>query len=131
MTDVSPPEMARDEIFNVNARRLAHKARRAVVMLGKDPSEVVTVAISVDDPAWTDLAEALMPDEDWQPYRDRGELPLARGTANKAVLEYVASVVPSLAKALSNPAPEGHVYALVMAGGGASAYVVPWNKPLR
>jgi len=48
-----------------------------------DPKTVVIVIINVDSPYGPEIAEALMPGHDWQQYRDRGEIPFAKGLAIK------------------------------------------------
>jgi hypothetical protein len=66
------------ELFRLNERRLAELAQRAVER-GQTPREVMLVCILVDH--WRELLDQLMPSHDWQPIRDRGEQPIARGTA--------------------------------------------------
>lgn len=48
-----------------------------------DPKSVVITLINVDSLYGTEIAEALMPGHDWQQYRDKGEIPFARGLAMK------------------------------------------------
>ena len=129
---MNPVDKFRDEIFNDSAVRLSEKAHRAIAVLGLDPSEVVTVAIHVDDQAWRDVVDALMPDEDWQQYRDRGEMPIARGSVrSEGLLDYISVVAPAVSRVVAKPAPPGHLYALVMAGGGVTIYTVPWTEALK
>jgi hypothetical protein len=68
-----------------------------------------------------------MPGADWQPYRDRGEKPIARGTATGGVAEYIAEVCPTLADAIGAGPPDRHLFAFVMDCGGASIYAVPYD----
>lgn len=117
----------RQVIFDDCAQRLADMAYRAINVLKKDPGDIVTVAIHVDDPAWTDLAEHLMPGTDWQAFRDRGEKPVARGTTTGGVMEYIAKVCPDICEAIMAGPPEGYLFAFVMDGGGASVYTVPYT----
>jgi hypothetical protein len=44
-------------------------------------ADVVIVLLNVDDPNGAELAQTLMPGHNWQQYRDRGEVPFARGLA--------------------------------------------------
>jgi len=118
----------RQEIFDASAQRLTDMAYRAVHELGHKPTEIVTVAIHVDDPDWTDLAETLMPGQDWQQYRDRGEKPIARGTASAGIADYLSSVCPNLATVISEGPPDGHLFAFVMDCGGASVYAVSYDQ---
>lgn len=48
-----------------------------------DPKSVVISLINVDSPYGPEIAEALMPGHDWQQYRDKGEIPFARGLVLK------------------------------------------------
>ncbi|MCL4390499.1 MAG: hypothetical protein M1484_00205 [Patescibacteria group bacterium] len=117
----------RDRFFQPQRERLEHMADRAV-RKGLSREEFVAVAIDVDDPAWTEVVEALMPDvpgSHWQEFRDKGETPVARGTARAEVLiEYLSSVVPDITPALKSELPAGMVRAIVMADGGASVYYI-------
>jgi hypothetical protein len=68
------------------AERVAH-FRQRVVDRNLEPSTVVIVLINVDDPVGGLLAESLMPGHDWGEYRDRGEVPYARGLAARDGIE--------------------------------------------
>lgn len=68
-------------LAEANAERVAHFVGR-VEALRRD--DLVIVVINVDDPNGGLIADALMPGHDWQAYRDRGELPIARGLAARA-----------------------------------------------
>lgn len=67
-------------ILHANAERVSHFKRR-LIQLGRDPKDVVVVLLNVDDVHGGPLAESLMPDHDWQQYRDLGQVPMARGLA--------------------------------------------------
>lgn len=69
--------------LDLNAERVAHFKQR-VIERGMSASEVVTVLINVDDAQGRPLADALMPGFNWQEIRDRGEIPFARGLAERA-----------------------------------------------
>ena len=69
--------------------------------------------------------EVLMPNHDWQRYRDRGETPLANGSVLWSTVEYICRCAPDVNIVLTKAPPDGHVYAFVMAAGGVSVYVVP------
>ena len=58
-----------------------------VKIKGLRPEDVVITIINVDDARGANLAEALMPGHDWQSYRDRGEVPFARGLAGRGGVE--------------------------------------------
>ncbi len=68
-----------DGTLAANAARVAHFKHRVREM--GHVGAVVIVLINVDDGHGSVLADALMPGSDWQQYRDRGEVPFARGLA--------------------------------------------------
>lgn len=68
--------------------RVVHFTRR-IRELGKKPTEVTIVLLNVDDPWGGSLADILMPGHDWQQYRDRGEVPFARGLAGREGLQSI------------------------------------------
>ena len=70
------------ELFRGNIERLEHFKRR-VDELGLSGNDAVITLINVDDPNGSILANVLMPEHDWQRYRDAGEIPVARGLAKK------------------------------------------------
>ena len=74
--------------FELNAERVEHFKRR-VEERGDPPDGVVIVLLNVDDPYGGALAEILMPGHDWQAYRDRGEVPFARGLAGREGIQDV------------------------------------------
>ena len=116
---------SRDKFYQPQRERLEHMAFRAIKK-GLRPDQFVAVAIAVDDPNWTEVVEALMPNATeayWQEFRDRGEEPVARGTANASgLIDYLSQVCPDIAPALVNKLPQGVVRAIVLADGGASVY---------
>jgi len=71
--------------LEANADRVAHFARR-MAERGDSADAVLIVILNVDEPLGEFLASALMPGHDWQAYRDRGEVPFARGLAGRAGL---------------------------------------------
>jgi hypothetical protein len=116
--------VAREALWRLNQERLAELAWRAIHVKKMDPQNLLIVCIDVDDPAWTDLVEALMPGHDWDQYRRRGEAPIARGSVDlESIGGYLASVCPGLADSLNNP-KEGEIMAAVLAAGGGSIYLV-------
>jgi len=68
--------------LKLNADRVAHfMGRIAALSLSWD--DVVIVLLNVDDRHGGQIADILMPDHGrtWQAYRDRGQIPFARGLA--------------------------------------------------
>lgn len=78
--------------FAANADRIKHFAGR-VVELGRSGADTVITLIDVDDPTGNGriFADLLMPGQDWQQYRDRGETPVARGLAAKEAFPDILS----------------------------------------
>lgn len=66
--------------FELNLERVDHFQRR-LVEREMSPDQAVIVLLNVDDVHGGPLADILMPSMDWQPIRDRGEVPFARGLA--------------------------------------------------
>ena len=118
---------ARDQFYQPQRERLEHMAFRAMKK-GLKPEDFVAVAIDVDDPNWKEGVEVLMPNATeayWQEFRDRGETPVARGTAMAgSLIEYLSHACPDIAPALTGELPQGAVRAIVMADGGASVYYI-------
>jgi len=73
-------------LLQENADRIKHFVDR-VAVLGKAPRDVVIVLLNVNDKVGCVLAEALMPGHEWQTFRDRGEIPVARGLAERAGIQ--------------------------------------------
>jgi hypothetical protein len=69
-------------LFDANRERVEYFARRAAER-GMSGADVVIVLLNVDDPYGAAIAELLMPNHNWQSYRDRGEIPVARGLAGR------------------------------------------------
>jgi hypothetical protein len=70
----------------IQLERVVHFTRR-IRELEKNPAEVTIVLLNVDDPLGGTLTDILMPGYDWQPFRDRGEVPFARGLAGREGLQ--------------------------------------------
>ncbi len=68
--------------FEGQINRMEHFKNR-MKELNKSPNDVVIVLINVDDTNGNWMAEALMPGHDWQQFRDKGEIPFARGLVMK------------------------------------------------
>jgi hypothetical protein len=70
--------------LRANLDRVTFFIRRVAELhasIGTPVERMVVVVLNVDDANGGKLAETLMPGHDWQPYRDRGEVPFARGIA--------------------------------------------------
>lgn len=68
--------------LDMNADRVMHFKNR-IEEKGLSSSDAVIVLLNVDDANGAMLADVLMPGFDWQEIRDRGEVPFARGLADR------------------------------------------------
>lgn len=73
-------------ILEAQTDRVEHFRQRALA-LGRTSIDVVITLIQVDDPHGRLLADALMPGQDWNQYRQRGEEPFARGLADRSFVQ--------------------------------------------
>lgn len=107
-----------------NEERMVYFARR-IVERGQTPQEILITCIMVDDPNGGPLAEALMPGYDWQPIRDQGQTPVARGLAvREGIQELLDKAIPEAGRALRDtPA-----YAILVVAYG-QVIVVPQEAP--
>lgn len=126
---MSPGDLGRQRLYDLNETRLAQLAYRAL-RRGVSPDDLFIVCIDVDDESWRDLVEELMPGHDWQEYRDRGETPVARGSVTSGIREYLSEVVPDIKNALNGPLPKDAIRVIVMAEGGAAVHLIqPQEDP--
>jgi len=72
--------------YVLNLDRIVYFANRAAI-LEKTEKETVIVLINVDDKNGNVLANTLMPNYNWQQYRDIGQIPYARGLANRNLVQ--------------------------------------------
>lgn len=108
--------------LEANADRVAHFKQR-MVDRGLTGKEVVIVVVNVDDANGEVLAEALMPGQDWQAIRDRGEVPFARGlAAREGIREFVSLFDGDAERKMQEMAEE--VVAVVVDHGVAEVFVV-------
>lgn len=76
--------------FDLNADRIQY-FKNHITEKELDPKTIVIVIINVDAPYGFEIAEALMPGYDWQQFRDKGEIPFARGIVMKeGIIEMIA-----------------------------------------
>lgn len=85
-------------VLDANAARIAHFKHRAEV-LGRTPNDTVIVVLAVDDKNGGAIADRLMPGHNWQEYRDRGQIPFARGLAGREGIESVLNIIDKEAAA--------------------------------
>ena len=77
--------------FDLNVDRVIHFKQR-LSELGKTAADTVIVVINVDDIHGGPLAEALMPGHDWSEYWARGEVPFARGLAEREGIQQAIEI---------------------------------------
>ncbi len=78
--------------LDLNADRIAYFKHR-LSERGLTAAQAVIVILNVDDPNGAVLAEVLMPGHNWQEYRDRGEVPFARGLAMRDGIQKALGVI--------------------------------------
>lgn len=96
--------LAREKCYQtleLNDDRIEHFQKRAA-FLGKTSEDTVIVIINVDAMYGNVLADMLMPNHDWQVYRDQGQVPFARGLAvRQGIQEFLAVVDEAASEKLS------------------------------
>jgi hypothetical protein len=86
--------------FELNKDRIRHFDGR-IAEKGLTWKDAVIVVLNVDDINGGPIAEVLMPGMDWQAYRDRGEVPFARGLAGRQGIEDIIGLIdPEIAEKL-------------------------------
>lgn len=71
-----------DRIYDQNSGRI-QQYRKKFDMGEYDSAQFCIVVIQVDDEHGGPISELLMPDYDWQPIRDQGLEPIARGITDR------------------------------------------------
>lgn len=75
--------------YDLNLDRINHFKQRFIDRQDS-PEDVCIVVINVDDSYGKEISDILMPNVNWQEYRDRNEVPFARGLASKPfVVAYI------------------------------------------
>ncbi len=119
--DLSPAAQERHEFALANWQRLQHFAYRALNVRKKLNDEEVVVCIKVDT-KWRYLVNMLMPNADWQQYRDQGLEPVARGTASFGTCKHLAEALPNIAGILLEVPDDGMMKCIVLDDGGCTVY---------
>lgn len=119
----------RNEMVAQCMERLQHFAYRAINIRGMQNNEFVVVCIKVDSP-WRDIVDVLMPNEDWQQFRNLGQEPVARGTASFALCEIVAERLPDIADVVLEKPSAGMAKCIGLDEGGGTVYEIePIQQP--
>lgn len=119
--DLSPTAQERHEFALTSWQRLQHFAYRALNVRGKRNDEEIIVCIKVDT-KWRYLVDMLMPNADWQQYRDQGMEPVARGAASFGTCSHLVEMLPDLADVLLEVPEAGKMKCIVLDDGGCTVY---------
>jgi hypothetical protein len=84
--------------FEENEERVVYFVKR-MQELQKDPASWVIVLVNADDVNGKAIAGALMPGQDWQPFRDQGMIPYARGIAFRSAMQMCLEGIQDFAAA--------------------------------
>lgn len=90
--------------YDLNLDRINHFKQRFIDRQDS-PEDVCIVIINVDDSYGKEISDILMPNVNWQEYRDRNEVPFARGLASKPfVVAYIDECImnSNVAKTLND-----------------------------
>ena len=123
--DISEAAEGRNQIFSQNMGRLQHFAYRAMNVHGLSNEEFIVVCIMVDS-SWRWLVDAIMPGADWQPFRDRGENPTARGFVSlpEDLRGIIVAKLPEFDVCLSERPKEGTANCIVLDDSGGTVYEI-------
>ena len=88
------------ETLKLHSERVVHFKKR-VKELNRTPDDTVLTIANVDDEKGALFTQMLMPNIDWQVFRDRGEIPFSRGLAvREGVQDFLDTVDPKVADKL-------------------------------
>ncbi len=102
--------------FDMNINRVCHFNKR-ISELNRTPEELVITVINVDDVHGSHIAEILMPGYNWQEIRDRGEIPFARGLADRKGIQ---DILESFDKEAANKLKMKQGVAIVVVDNGVA-----------
>ncbi len=120
---MSDEAKGRHVLMQTSAERLAQIAHRAIHVKGLKTNDFVVVCIKVDS-RWRGLVDHLMPNENWQQYRDQGMEPVARGSVFSALSDYLIKELPELKESLLEIYPDGKAKAVVLDDTGGTVYQI-------
>jgi len=121
---MSDEAKGRHEIMEVNAERLTQIAHRAIHVRGLKTNDFIVVCIMVDS-RWRPLVDQLMPNHDWQQYRDQGMKPIARGSVVlNSIAPRLINELPGLRDSLCEVYPDGKAKAIVLDDTGGTVYQI-------
>lgn len=107
--------------FDMNADRVQHFKNR-ITEKELTPKDVVITVINVDDPNGGPIADVLMPNYNWQEIRDQGQIPFARGLAQREGIQSILEEFDKDAAKKLKELPEGEVAVVVVDHGVAEIF---------
>jgi hypothetical protein len=109
-------------MLDANAERVAYFKRR-ITERGESGTNMVIVLIDPGDVHGGPIADVLMPGQNWQAIRDRGEAPVARGLARREPITEMVAVFDIDAATKLRAKPDA-LFVVVVANRVAEAYEV-------
>jgi hypothetical protein len=125
---MSEAAQGRHNVMLDSAKRLAQIAHRAIHVRDLKTNDFVVVCIKVDS-RWRELVDILMPNHDWQQYRDMGREPIARGTVLGPICDVLIEELPDLEPSLREVYPDGMAKAIVLDDTGGTVYQIKPEPP--
>lgn len=114
-------------ILNLSAQFIQSSAHKAIYVQERKNDEFVILCVEVDDGFGSKLVQEMMPDENWQQIRDRGEKPLMQWIGSASMCYDLAEDLPDLEKELTEPPPSHAIKVIIIASGACKIYYV---KPM-
>lgn len=111
-------------ILNQSMRFIQSSAHNAVHIQGRENDEFVILCVEVDDVFGSTLVEEMMPYENWQKIRDRGEKPVMHCIGSSNMCYELAENLPALKNELTEPPPPDAVKIIIIASGACLVYYV-------
>lgn len=113
----------RDERFIEYVGFLARAAHRAIHLNDFSPDSFVVVCIKVEKKTvWRELADTLVPGQDWAEHHDKGEEPIVFSCVSKNVCAWIAEVMPELAEGMDQKPGNGKVQVIMLDDAGCTIY---------
>jgi len=113
----------RNNLLSSNMTRLQHIAYRGLAVRNWKNDEFIIVMIEVDS-QWRALADRLVPNENWQNYRDQGLEPFAQGSASWATCNVIAKLLPNIADVVMEKPSDGMIKAIVLTDDGGTVFEI-------
>lgn len=95
-----------------------------IAALGRSPQDTIIILANVDDVHGRHVADSVMPGADWQQFRDRGEVPFARGLVSRDGMQSVLDAADPFAAQKLRETPDGVVAVIVVDHGAFEVFPV-------